>query len=77
MTTFEALFCWSVLFLGLKVYDFKESQVRFYMTLGAILICLLVAISSSKEKTHGFQQRESSVPGHLRGPGSWAVLYGL
>lgn len=75
MSIFEALVWWSLLFLGLKVYDFNESQVRFYMTVGAILICLLVTISS-KEKTNGFQQRESSLSRHFCDPRSGDFFYG-
>jgi hypothetical protein len=63
MTTFEALFCWALLFLGLKVHNFNDSHVRLYMTLGAILICLFVSISQGK--TNGFQQRQSSFSSHF------------
>jgi hypothetical protein len=33
MTTFEALFWWALLFLGLKVHKFNDVHVRLYMTL--------------------------------------------
>ena len=75
MTTLEGFFYWCVLFLGLKTFRFEPAKLKFCMCLGAAFI--LSVATFQEDLKNGFQQRQSSVPGHLRDSGSWAVLYGF
>ena len=74
MTTFEGLFWWSLLFLGLKSHKVDPKTVRIYMCAGALLI---LSIATFWEPTNGFQQRQSPLSSHIRDSGRGAVLYGF
>jgi hypothetical protein len=75
MTTFEGLFYWCVLFLGLKTFRFEPAKLKFCMCLGAAFILSVAAFQ--EDFKNGFQQRQSSVSKPFRDFGSWAVLYGF
>jgi hypothetical protein len=74
MTTFEGLFWWCLLFLGLKSHKVDTKLIRFYMCSGAFVILFIATFWGS---SNGFQQRQSSLPSHLRDSGRGSVLYGF